>query len=69
MGRKNINKTELSRLSGVQRTMASDIVRGLQQADIEVLEQLTDALGLDLVQVLRDAEGARARGESAIPAA
>lgn len=53
-----LTKSELSRLSGVQRTMTSDIVRGLQQADIEQVEDLANAMGMTLVEVLSAAEAA-----------
>lgn len=58
MEAKGINKSELSRISGIQRTMTSDIVRGLQQADIEQLKALCEALDLNWIDVIRDAETA-----------
>lgn len=51
-----LTKSELSRLSGIQRTMTSDIVRGLQQADIEQVEDLAQAMGMTLREVLAAAE-------------
>jgi transcriptional regulator with XRE-family HTH domain len=51
-----VSKSELARRSGIQRTMASDIVRGLQQADIEQVQALSEALGLNWITVLHDAE-------------
>jgi ribosome-binding protein aMBF1 (putative translation factor) len=50
MGRRGVSKVQLAADSRLHRTMVSDIVRGLQQADIEQLEALCVALGLNMTR-------------------
>lgn len=57
MGRQNnLSKSELARRAGLDRTAVSDIVRGLQQADIEQLDAICQALGVTLTDILVKAE-------------
>jgi len=54
----NMSKSELARRSGVERTMTSDIVRGLTTPDIEQLDLLCQALRLNLTKTIKKAEDA-----------
>lgn len=51
-------KSDLSRQAGISRTVTSDIVRGLSQADIEQLDAMCQALGRSLTDVLKEADQA-----------
>lgn len=52
------NKTRLAEAAGVPRTTLGPILDGKKTFDVEVLDQLCQALGLDVVQVLKDADSA-----------
>jgi transcriptional regulator with XRE-family HTH domain len=56
MGRQSLSKAELARRAHLDRTMVSDIVRGLQRADVEDLDSICQALDISLTEVLRKAE-------------
>jgi len=59
MGHQNsMSKSELARKAGMDRTAVSDIVRGLQQADIEQLDSICQALGISMTEIIGKAEKA-----------
>jgi DNA-binding Xre family transcriptional regulator len=50
------NKTRLAEAAGVPRTTLGPILDGKKTFDVEVLDRLCQALGLNVVQVLKDAD-------------
>lgn len=57
MGRQNnLSKSELARRAKLDRTAVSDIVRGLQQADLEQFDAICQALGVSMTEILEKAE-------------
>lgn len=60
MARRNINKVQLSKASGISRTQLGAYVNAVKQMDIEELDQVCFALGLKLREVVAEAEAATA---------
>lgn len=54
----SMSKAELARRAGLDRTTVSDIVRGLQQADLDQLDAICDALRMPLAKLIKDADAA-----------
>lgn len=55
-GRKQLNKTQLSELTGIPRTTLSPILDGKKHADIEMLDEICVTLDLNLVTVIKQAD-------------
>lgn len=49
---KNLTQEQLSELANIDRSYISDIERGIKSISIEKLEQLADALELELSELL-----------------
>ncbi|MFF9565777.1 helix-turn-helix domain-containing protein [Leifsonia sp. NPDC014704] len=52
------NKSRLAEASGIARTTLGPIIDGRKTFDVEVLDTLCQTLGLDVVEVLRQADAA-----------
>lgn len=50
------NKTKLAEAAGIARTTLGPIIDGQKTFDVEVLDRICMALGLDVVDVLKEAD-------------
>lgn len=56
VGRLGVPKTAVAAATGRSYTQVNEIIRGVSQADIEQLDDICQALGLDLTATIREAE-------------
>lgn len=54
---KKLSQEELADLAGLHRTYISQIERGLKSPSLRSLEQITNALGISLSELLKKLEG------------
>ena len=62
---KGLSQEELAGISGLHRTYVGSVERGERNISIDNMECLADALGVGLVDLLREKESGKRRGRRA----